>query len=69
VRPVDSERMIYAAIGGLVAELDPHSEFLPPQEAKLLREDIEGSFGGVGMVVVLSSRPSRRPASCSRSAR
>jgi carboxyl-terminal processing protease len=53
VRPVDSERLIYAAIGGLVAELDPHSEFLPPRDAKLLREDIEGSFGGVGMVVVL----------------
>ena len=53
VRPVDSERLIYAAIGGLVAELDPHSEFLPPQDATLLREDIEGSFGGIGMVVVL----------------
>lgn len=61
VRPVDSERMIYAAIGGLVAELDPHSEFLPPREAKLLREDIEGSFGGVGMVVVLKqeTQPAR----------
>ncbi|MBA3549319.1 MAG: S41 family peptidase [Nannocystis sp.] len=56
VRPVDSERLIYAAIGGLVAELDPHSEFLPPGEAKLLREDIEGSFGGVGMVVVLQQQ-------------
>lgn len=57
VRPVDSERMIYAAITGLVSELDPHSEFLPPQEARLLREDIEGSFGGVGMVVVLKQEP------------
>lgn len=53
VRPVDSEKLVYGAIAGLVAELDPHSEFLPPREAKLLREDIEGSFGGVGMVVVL----------------
>jgi len=53
VRPVDSEKLIYGAIAGLVAELDPHSEFLPPREARLLREDIEGSFGGVGMVVVL----------------
>ncbi len=53
VRPVDSEKLIYSAIGGLVGELDPHSEFLPPREAKMLREDMEGSFGGVGMVVVL----------------
>ncbi len=61
VRPVDSERMIYAAITGLVSELDPHSEFLPPHEARLLREDIEGSFGGVGMVVVLKQE-SQTPA-------
>ncbi len=27
VRPVDSERLVYAAVAGLVAELDPHSEF------------------------------------------
>jgi carboxyl-terminal processing protease len=53
VRPVDSEKLIYGAIAGLVAELDPHSEFLPPREARMLREDIEGSFGGVGMVVTL----------------
>ena len=61
VRPVDGERMIYAAITGLVSELDPHGEFLPPQEARLLREDIEGSFGGIGMVVVLKQE-SQTPA-------
>ncbi|HFE45382.1 MAG TPA: S41 family peptidase [Nannocystis exedens] len=52
VRPVDGEQLIQSAIGGLVAQLDPHSEYLPPKEARLLREDIEGSFGGVGMVVI-----------------
>jgi carboxyl-terminal processing protease len=53
VRPVDGERLIHAAIRGLVSELDPHSEFLDPREARLLREEIEGAFGGVGMVVGL----------------
>lgn len=53
VRPIDGERLMHAALHGLVAELDPHTSFLPPQEARLLREDIEGAFGGVGMVVVL----------------
>jgi carboxyl-terminal processing protease len=53
VRPVDDTQLVYAAIQGLVSELDPHTGFLPPREAKLLREDIEGAFGGVGMVVVL----------------
>lgn len=53
VRPVDDQQLVYAAIRGLVSELDPHTSFLAPDEAKLLREDIEGAFGGVGMVVVL----------------
>ncbi len=53
VRPVDDQAIIYAALRGLVSELDPHTSFLPPLDAKLLREDIEGAFGGIGMVVVL----------------
>jgi carboxyl-terminal processing protease len=57
VRPVDGDQLVYAAIRGLVSELDPHSTFLVPAEARLLREDIEGVFGGVGMVVVLGRDP------------
>ncbi len=57
VRPVDDRQLIYAALRGMVSELDPHTTFLPPREAKLLREDIEGSFGGVGLVVVLGREP------------
>jgi len=53
VRPVDGERLVHAAIRGLVSELDPHSEFLDPREARLLREEIAGAFGGVGMIVGL----------------
>jgi carboxyl-terminal processing protease len=53
VRPVDDTQLVYAALTGLVSELDPHTAFLPPREAQLLREDIEGTFGGVGMVVVI----------------
>jgi carboxyl-terminal processing protease len=53
VRPVDDQQLIYAALTGMVSELDPHTAFLPPREADLLREDIEGAFGGVGMVVVV----------------
>jgi carboxyl-terminal processing protease len=53
VRPVDDEQLIHSALVGMMSELDPHTAFLPPREAELLREDIEGSFGGVGMVVVI----------------
>jgi carboxyl-terminal processing protease len=57
VRPVDGEALIDAALTGLVMELDPHTIYLPPQEAKMLLEDTEGRFGGVGLVVTLRVEP------------
>jgi carboxyl-terminal processing protease len=53
VRPVDSERLMYGALDGLVSELDPHTDFLRPEDAQMLREDIDGRFGGVGLVVTM----------------
>ncbi|HLT38764.1 MAG TPA: S41 family peptidase, partial [Enhygromyxa sp.] len=38
-------------------ELDPHTIYLPPSDAKLLREDTEGRFGGVGLIVTLRVEP------------
>ncbi len=57
VRPVDDGALIHAALEGMVSRLDPHTSFLPPREAKLLREDIQGAFGGIGMVVILGREP------------
>ncbi|MCA9686904.1 MAG: PDZ domain-containing protein, partial [Myxococcales bacterium] len=57
VRPVDGEQLIDGALAGLVADLDPHTIYLPPQEAKMLLEDTEGRFGGVGLIVTLRTEP------------
>ncbi|MFV8750691.1 S41 family peptidase [Nannocystaceae bacterium ST9] len=57
VRPVDGERLIDAALTGLVAELDPHTNYLAPADAKILQEDVAGRFGGVGLVVSLGYVP------------
>jgi carboxyl-terminal processing protease len=57
VRPVDGESLIDAALDGLVSNLDPHTVYLPPSDAKLLLEDTEGRFGGVGLVVTLRAEP------------
>ena len=57
VRPVDGEALIDAALTGLVSELDPHTNYLAPADAKLLLEDTEGRFGGVGLVVTLRIEP------------
>ena len=43
-------KMVYGAIKGMVAALgDPYTVFLPPEENKVVQEDLSGSFGGVGI--------------------
>jgi carboxyl-terminal processing protease len=51
VEPVDRTRLIEGAIKGMVAELDPHSGYLPPQDWSIFQSDTEGKFGGIGVEV------------------
>ena len=43
--------VVYGAIDGMLAELDPNSSFLPPKPLAALEEETKGSFGGVGLSV------------------
>jgi carboxyl-terminal processing protease len=43
--------LVYNALKGMVGDLDPHSEFLDPEEYQELQSDTEGVFGGLGIVV------------------
>ena len=50
--PVDSDKAIYdSAIPGMLHVLDPHSNFFDPKQYALFREEQEGKYYGVGMVV------------------
>jgi carboxyl-terminal processing protease len=60
VLPVDGEALVEGAMLGMVDSLDPHTTYLPPDEAKMLLEDIDGSFGGVGIVVSLRAAETGR---------
>jgi carboxyl-terminal processing protease len=51
VDPVDRSRLVEGAIKGMVEELDPHSEYMPPQDFSLFQSETEGQFGGVGIEV------------------
>jgi carboxyl-terminal processing protease len=51
VEEVDTDRLIYGAIKGMVNSLDPHSAYLDPDEYKVLKGDTSGKFGGVGLEV------------------
>jgi len=45
-------KMVEGAISGMVASLgDPYTVYLPPEENKVVEEDLEGSFGGVGIQI------------------
>ncbi len=46
---LDSQKMIYGAISGLVSSLDdPYSVFMEPEDSKKFIDDIKGSFEGIG---------------------
>lgn len=45
------EELVYNALKGMINTLDPHSEFLEPDEYKELQNDTQGQFGGLGIVV------------------
>lgn len=49
---VSPQKMVYGAISGMVASLgDPYTSFLPPEENKVIEEDLSGSFEGIGIQI------------------
>ncbi|MBI4059337.1 S41 family peptidase [Candidatus Microgenomates bacterium] len=49
---IDPSKMVYGAIRGMVEAVgDPYTTFLPPSEQKRTREDLSGSFEGVGIEI------------------
>jgi len=45
------QKLVYGALKGMVDQLDPHSEFLDPEEYRELKSDTQGNFGGLGIQV------------------
>ena len=49
-KALDPQKMYYGAISGMVSALgDPYTVFLPPEAQKSTKEDLGGSFEGVGI--------------------
>jgi carboxyl-terminal processing protease len=51
VEPVSDKKLINDAIKGMLSGLDPHSDFMSPEEFKELREGTQGEFGGLGIEI------------------
>jgi carboxyl-terminal processing protease len=53
VEEVDTKKLVYGAINGMLASLDPHSSFMPPETYKEMKIETKGSFGGLGIEITI----------------
>ena len=51
VGPVESDRLVYSSINGLLNTLDPHSSFFDPRSYAQMRERQEGHYYGLGITI------------------
>ena len=51
VEEVDSKKLIYGAINGMLSALDPHSSFMSPETFKEMKVETKGAFGGLGIEI------------------
>ncbi len=53
IKEVKIDDLIYGAIKGMLATLDPHSSFMPPDLYRELQVETSGSFGGLGIEITI----------------
>jgi len=53
VEEVDTKKLVYGAINGMLTSLDPHSSFMPPETYKEMKIDTKGAFGGLGIEITI----------------
>ncbi|GAB4249965.1 MAG: S41 family peptidase [Deferrisoma sp.] len=53
VEPVKPEDLVYGAVEGIVARLDPHSSFMTPDMFQEMQVETEGAFGGLGIEITV----------------
>ena len=57
VDPIDDRTLMQSAVRALLADLDPHSAYLPATSATALAEEVQGMYDGIGVEVEV--RPDR----------
>jgi len=53
VEEPEAKALIYGALKGMLATLDPYSQFLDPDSYNELKVDTEGHFGGLGIEITI----------------
>jgi carboxyl-terminal processing protease len=49
VEPVDAKEVAEGGVQGMLKSLDPHSSYVPAEQAQRTRDRYRGSFGGIGI--------------------
>jgi carboxyl-terminal processing protease len=57
VDPIDDRALMQSAVRALLADLDPHSAYLPATSASALSDEVQGMYDGIGVEVEV--RPDR----------
>ena len=52
-KKVTYEELTHAALRGMLESLDPHSQFMEPEDFKGMQDDTNSRFGGLGVVVTM----------------
>lgn len=55
VETVDLKKLIYGGIKGVLRELDPHTNFMPPDIYKEFESETSGEFGGIGIEMTVQN--------------
>lgn len=55
VEDIDIKKVIYGGIKGMLRELDPHTNFLPPEIYKEFESETAGEFGGIGIEITVQN--------------
>jgi carboxyl-terminal processing protease len=53
VEEVDERELVYGAIDGMMAKLDPHSVFMRPDVYRQMRDETMGEFDGLGLEMTI----------------
>jgi len=49
VEEVDTDELVETAIKNMLEKLDPHSVYIPAEDLKLTKSELQGSFDGIGI--------------------
>jgi carboxyl-terminal processing protease len=49
VEKPDGQKLVLSMVNGMMASLDPHSSYLPPEPYKEMEVQMSGAFGGIGI--------------------